>query len=110
MKPFPASLVLPAVGAQHANPAPAGAAGAQPAAPPQAPQLSAPRPEELALTGIIQGEPPLAVVRYAGQTLFLKMGDQIADTWRLVEIKERSARFQLGEQRVEVPIKGGSSE
>jgi hypothetical protein len=66
--------------------------------------------EDLSITGVVQGEPPLVVVRYEAQSLFLKIGDQVADTWRLVEIKERSAIFQLGAQRVEVPIKGGSSE
>jgi hypothetical protein len=58
----------------------------------------------------VQGDPPVAVVRYEGQSFFLKIGDQVADTWRLVEFKERSAIFQLGAQRVEIPIKGGSSE
>ena len=67
-------------------------------------------PEDMALIGIIQGEPPLAVVRQGGQSLFLKVGDQVADTWRLVEIKERSAIFQLGEQRVDLSIKGDSSQ
>jgi hypothetical protein len=66
--------------------------------------------EALAVVGIIQGEPSLAVVRYGGQSHYLKVGDQIADTWRLREITERSAVFQLGAQRVEVPIKGGSSQ
>jgi len=42
--------------------------------------------------------------------LFLKIGDQVADTWRLVEIKERSVLLQLGERRVEIPIQGGNSE
>lgn len=80
----------------------------QPARPVAAP--AQPSADDLALTGIVQGDPPVAVVRYSGQSLFLKIGDQVADTWRLVEIKERSALFQLGAQRVEIPIKGGSSE
>jgi hypothetical protein len=67
-------------------------------------------PEELALTGVVQGDPPVAVVQYQGQSLFLKIGDQVADSWRLVEVRERSAIFQMGARRVEVPIKGGSSE
>lgn len=91
----------PAAGTPAAAPAPA---AAQPA------PANAPKPEELLLTGIIHGEPALAVMSFGGQSLFLKIGDQVADTWRLVEIKERSAIFQLGAQRVEVPIKGGSSE
>jgi len=71
---------------------------------------SKPSADDIALTGIVQGDPPVAVVRYEGQSFFLKIGDQVADTWRLVEFKERSAIFQLGAQRVEIPIKGGSSE
>jgi hypothetical protein len=109
-RPFPAHLVLPPAG-QAAAPAASGAEKSAAAAAPQPTErTSAPSPDEFAVTGIIQGDPPLAVVRYAGTSLFLKIGDQVADTWRLVEINERSVRFQLGEQRVEVPIKGGSSE
>lgn len=102
-----------------AAPAPAGRVAAKTAVAPttsaQPAQPAAfapgnPSADDLALTGIVQGEPPVAVVRYSGQSLFLKIGDQVADTWRLVEIKERSAIFQLGAQRVEIPIKGGSSE
>lgn len=78
-------------------------AGAEP--PPPAPRL-----EGVTVAGIIQGEPPVALVRHSGQSLFLKVGDQVAGSWRLAEINERSAVFQLGEQRVEVPIQGGSSQ
>lgn len=74
---------------------------------PAAPAVSA---ADLNLTGLVQGDPPVAVVQYQGQSLFLKIGDLVADSWRLVEIKERSAIFQMGARRVEVPIKGGSSE
>ncbi len=70
----------------------------------------APSPDELVLSGIVHGEPPLAVVKFSGQSLFLKTGDQVADTWRLTEIKERSAVFQLGERRIEIQIQGGSSQ
>jgi hypothetical protein len=80
------------------------AAAAQPEAAP------AVKVEDLNLTGVVQGDPPVAVVQYQGQSLFLKIGDLVADSWRLVEIKERSAIFQMGARRVEVPIKGGSSE
>jgi len=90
----PATGVVPAPAAAPAGPAP----------------VAAPRADELHLTGIIQGEPPLVVVQFQGQSLFLKIGDQVADSWRLVEIKERTAVFQMGARRVEVPIKGGSSE
>ncbi len=69
-----------------------------------------PRADELAVTGIIQGDPAIAVVRFGGQSLFLKIGDQVADTWRLAAIGERSATFLNGEQRVEIPIKGGNSQ
>jgi hypothetical protein len=114
-----------------AAPAPVGAAGVGPvgrapgplppaggvveaapvvAAPGKAPAAAPPAADELQLTGIVQGDPPLAVVQFQGQSLFLKIGDQVADSWRLVEIKERSAIFQMGARRVEVPIKGGSSE
>jgi hypothetical protein len=72
--------------------------------------MDAPGPDELGVTGIVQGDPPLVVVQYEDQSFYLKVGDQVADTWRLEEIKERSAVFQLGEQRVEIPIKGGSSQ
>lgn len=83
------------------------------------PQAPAPREEpatpavsasDINLTGVVQGDPPLAVVQYQGQSLFLKIGDAVADSWRLVEIRERSAIFQMGARRVEVPIKGGSLE
>lgn len=106
--PGSVSVTVAAPAAPVARPSgtPAAAAPARPA--PAEP--SAPNADDLALTGIVQGEPPVAVVRYSGQSLFLKIGDQVADTWRLVEIKERSAIFQLGAQRVEIPIKGGSSE
>ena len=70
----------------------------------------APKASEIVLTGVIQGDPPLAVVRFRGQSLFLKIGEGIADTWRLAEINERSVVFRLGAQRVEIPIQGGSAE
>jgi hypothetical protein len=100
------TVAAPAAPVARAASTPAAAAPARPAPA----EASAPNADDLALTGIVQGEPPVAVVRYSGQSLFLKIGDQVADTWRLVEIKERSAIFQLGAQRVEIPIKGGSSE
>jgi hypothetical protein len=107
-----AASVSPGAGAAPTRPALA-ARSSVPAAPghvdvPATP--AAPAAEDLLLTGVVQGEPPLAVVKFSGQSFFLKIGDQVADTWRLVEIKERSAMFQLGAQRVEIPIKGGSSE
>jgi hypothetical protein len=81
-------------------------------APAAAPELAegAPKADQLSVTGIVQGDPPLAVVEFQGQSLFLKIGDKVADSWRLVEIRERSALFALGPRRVEVPIKGGSGE
>ncbi len=100
----PASVLPPATGrgaAQAAWPAPEREPEPEPAQAPQA--------DRFALVGIIQGDPSLVVVQYEGQSFYLKVGDQVADTWRLVEIKERSAVFQLGAQRVEVPIQGGSS-
>jgi hypothetical protein len=66
--------------------------------------------EEPEIVGIVQGEPPLAVAKSDGQSFYLKVGDQIADTWRLVAIKDRSVVFRLGGRRVEVPIQGGNSE
>jgi len=113
--PAGGSAPIPAAVAGTSTPASPAAAEAaakvtalsQPARPVAAAKPSA---DDLALTGIVQGDPPVAVVRYSGQSLFLKIGDQVADTWRLVEFKERSAIFQLGAQRVEIPIKGGSSE
>lgn len=125
-EPLPAVTVAPVsepaakAGAPGANPgefifsapvarssAPAPAAAAVPAA---APAPAGPRPDEITLTGIIQGEPPLAVIRHGGQSHFLKIGDKVADSWRLEEIKERSAVLKLGGERVEVPIQGGSSQ
>jgi hypothetical protein len=72
-------------------------------------EAAAPAPEELSLVGIIQGDPALAVVKYVGQSFFLKVGEQVADTWRLEQIGERSATFSLGNRRVEVPLREGSS-
>jgi hypothetical protein len=106
-KATPAPAAKPAA-KKVSKPAPAvrpGRAGAG-----ASPAVAAPRPEELVVTGVVQGEPPLAVVRFADQLLFLKIGDRVADTWRLVEIRERSAVFQLGARQVEIPIKGDSSE
>jgi hypothetical protein len=82
----------------------------QAAAAPQPDAAPAVKAEDLNLTGVVQGDPPVAVVQYQGQSLLLKIGDLVADSWRLVEIRERSAIFQMGARRVEVPIKGGSSE
>jgi hypothetical protein len=79
-----------------------GKASAAKAAPQQAPV-----PPEI--IGIVQGEPPLVVVKSEGQSFYLKIGDQVADTWRLEAIKERSAIFRLGGRRVEIPIQGGNS-
>ncbi len=98
--PAPDALPQPTVGrkpvaARPVEPVPAG------------PQV---KPDDLQLTGIIQGDPAITVVRVGGQSFFLKIGDVVADTWRLVGIGERSATFQHGEQRVEIPIKGGSSQ
>lgn len=70
----------------------------------------APQVGDIALTGVVQGDPPIAVVRYGGQSHFLKIGDQVADTWRLVEVRERSAILQVGGRRVEIQIRGGSSQ
>lgn len=93
------------------RPAAAPARAAKPATKPaETPVQTGPRADELAVTGIIQGDPAIAVVRYVGQSLFLKIGDQVADTWRLAAIGERSATFHNGEQRVEIPIKGGNSQ
>lgn len=108
--PVPAAVAGTSAGVLRAaaTAAKPGTALSQPARPAAAEET--PSADDLALTGIVQGDPPVAVVRYSGQSLFLKIGDQVADTWRLVEFKERSAIFQLGAQRVEIPIKGGSSE
>jgi hypothetical protein len=113
--PADGSASFPAAVAGTSKPAsPAAAVAAASVTAPTQPARPAapakPNADDLALTGIVQGDPPVAVVRYSGQSLFLKIGDQVADTWRLVEFKERSAIFQLGAQRVEIPIKGGSSE
>ena len=110
-QPIPRSpLAAPSLEVEAApRPASRPAPAAQPTEP-AAPAAPAVKAEELALTGIVQGDPPVAVVQFQGQSLFLKIGDQVADSWRLVEVKERSAIFQMGARRVEVPIKGGSSE
>lgn len=107
--------IQPATPGEFTFASPVGRAAAAPKpspspAPSVAPVPAGPRVEELSLTGIIQGEPPLAVVRYGGQSHFLKIGDRVADSWRLEEIKERSAVLKLGEERVEIPIQGGSSQ
>jgi len=108
--PLPAAAVAaPTLGSESSTAGPVRASQAAAVAKP-AEAAPAVDMDALAITGLVQGDPPLVVVRYEGQSLFLKIGDQIADTWRLVEIKERSAIFQLGARRVEVPIKGGSSE
>ena len=86
------------------------AAPAAPALPKPEPAPAAPSLDDVQLSGIVHGEPPLAVLKYQGQSLFLKIGDQVADTWRLTEIKERSAVFQLGGRRIEIQIQGGSSQ
>jgi hypothetical protein len=71
---------------------------------------AAPAPvERPTLTGIIQGDPPLVIVRYEGQTLFLKVGDRAGTAWKLEEIRESSAVFRMGDQRVEVLVQGGIS-
>ncbi len=80
-----------------------------PAAPPRS--LPNPAPTAVArpvLTGLVQGDPPVALVRWEGQTVFLKVGDTIAGTWQLIAINENSAVFRLGAQRVELHIQGGS--
>ena len=76
------------------------------AAPKVAPNRASALPE---IIGIVQGEPALAVVKSEGQSFYLKIGDQIADTWRLEAIKERSVILRLGGRRVEIPIQGGNS-
>jgi hypothetical protein len=99
--------IAPAKVAPKAGPEATGAsieAAAQAAA-----DAAAPAAEEISLVGIIQGDPALAVVKYDGQSFFLKIGEQVADTWRLEQIGERSATFSLGKRRVEVPLREGSS-
>lgn len=103
----PGEFIFSAPVARTPAAGPAPAAAVTPAA---APAPAGPRPEEIVLTGIIQGEPPLAVIRHGGQSHFLKIGDKVADSWRLEEIKERSAVLKLGGERVEIPIQGGSSQ
>ncbi|MFN3649112.1 MAG: hypothetical protein ACK47B_05975 [Armatimonadota bacterium] len=101
--------------ARPVAPAAPGAAPTEgPASPPASKRLPA-LPEGLTLTGIIQGDPALAVLRWNEQTMFLKAGDLIADTWRLDEIRERSVTLRLSgkagsEQRVEIPLRGGNSQ
>ena len=87
-----------------------GTHGTEPGAKPPAAAPAAPSIADVALTGIVQGDPPVAVLRYGGQSHFLKIGDQVADTWRLVEIRESSAILQMGGRRVEIQIRGGSSQ
>ena len=80
---------------------------------PATPPRSLPNPAPTAvtrpvLTGLVQGDPPVALARWEGQTVFLKVGDTIAGTWQLIAINENSAVFRLGAQRVELHIQGGS--
>jgi hypothetical protein len=104
--PHPVSATAAAAASGLRAGKPAGAPVEKPVKSP----VTAPKAADITITGVIQGDPPLVVVRYEGRSLFLKIGDQVADSWRLEAIKERSAVFQLGEQRVEVPIQGGSSQ
>lgn len=69
-----------------------------------------PLPEDLTVTGIVAGESPLVVVQTGGRTLFLKIGDQVADSWQLDSIGERSVVFRADKQQVTLPIQGGGSE
>lgn len=96
---------LPPVGPLANLLGPLGVSGTAPAI--QAVPNRTPAPPEI--IGIVQGEPPLVVVKSEGQSFYLKIGDQVADTWRLEAIKERSAIFRLGGRRVEIPIQGGNS-
>ncbi|MBM3457177.1 MAG: hypothetical protein FJX77_01385 [Armatimonadetes bacterium] len=108
----PVAVVPRAPASPSAKPAPKPAArpaakpAARPAAKPTTPGQSG--PERPILTGVVQGDPPVAVVRWGGQTMFLRVGDQVAGLWRLEQVKENSAVFRLGEQRVETHIQGGS--
>jgi len=91
--------------------APGSAVGAPQAVRQSPPAPTAPvRPQDLILTGIIDAEPALAVIKNGSQTLFLKIGDRVGDAWQLMEIKERSAVFVRDGQRVELQIIGGGAE
>jgi hypothetical protein len=110
-------MLPPAAGPWGGAPGWVPPAGAVPAGPPAAAPAPLVKqephelaPEDVTLTGTIQGDPPLAVIKYGGQSLFLKIGDQVADAWRLAEIGERSAVLKRGEQRIEVHITRGGSQ
>lgn len=86
------------------SPPPQAAAAKEPATRIDKPPATA----EILLTGVIQGEPPLAVIRFRDQSYFLKIGDLIADSWRLEEINERSCVIRHGNRRAVIPIQGGN--
>ena len=92
-------------------PAPAQPATQKPmsAAPTPAPAPAPPAPEVPKLKGIIHGQPAIAMAVSNGQTYFLKQGDRLDDGWQLVEIKEGSVVFRLGDRLAEVRMEGGSS-
>jgi hypothetical protein len=107
--PAKASVVKPALVKGADKSAAAGGPADIEKAAQAAADAAAPAADSLSLVGIIQGDPALAVVKYDGQSFFLKIGEQVADTWRLEQIGERSATFSLGKRRVEIPLHEGSS-
>jgi hypothetical protein len=98
--------VTPTGGTLRKNPAGSPALAAKAGARPASAKAELPA---ITVSGIVGGDSPVAVVQYGGQSFFLKIGDRLADTWRLVETRERSVIFRQGKQRVEIPIQGGSA-
>lgn len=104
----PAQRMQIPAGARPAQPEPGYTpAAAAPSAPVQAASPPQGLPDDLVVTGIVDGERPLAVIQMNGATLFLKIGDTVADTWVLDEIGQRSVVLRSGASKRTFAIQGG---
>lgn len=104
----PAQRMQIPAGARPAQPEPGYTpAAAAPSAPVQAASSPQGLPDDLVVTGIVDGERPLAVIQMNGATLFLKIGDTVADTWVLDEIGQRSVVLRSGASKRTFAIQGG---
>jgi hypothetical protein len=69
-------------------------------------QPTAPPPDPITLSGIIEGDPPVAIFRRGDNRFFVKPGDQFAGNYRVIEISSQSVTVAHGSKRQSLLIGG----
>ena len=107
----PFSLPGATAGAGSAGTGEAGAGGETqvPVEPPPGETEGPPIQTGLTLAGVVTGQPSLAVIRYEGKRYYVKVGDSVADTYRVEAIRGGSEVVLAGQQGTVVLRTGKSS-